>query len=197
MPVTGLIMQAIRNGGALQAAPAAPVTLVDHTIGFGSGGTTPRSPNTVEINGGDTTLTTRNGLTFQVIGTQANSGGASSGGSDGRFKTEVNGNGTITLVLPDGTYTVRAAMSVGFTTSTPAIRIRRASDSALLHSIAPTSTAAGNALDITGVDRALASWDATNASVSLVVSGGAGVIVDRGTIATQFFLNYMRWQQTA
>jgi hypothetical protein len=183
------------NPGIIEAAAAA---LVDFIIGFGSGGTTPRSPNTVEINIGEAYGTSRNGLTFGLLsGSTFDGGGVNSGGSDGRFKTEMVMGGGVQekLLVPDGTYTVRAAMGVDFGgTLSPAIRILRGSDGAVLHS-ATGNSAAGAPMDITGVQRVLANWDATNASVSITVTGGQGVLVDGN--GSNMWLNHMRWQQTS
>lgn len=176
--------------------PAAPA-LVDYTIGFGSGATTLRSPNTVEINGADTPYPIpRNGLNIGWDAAQTDTGGANpGGGSGGRFVSCCNGVNVLRIALPDGAYTVRSGQGVSFGGAlSPGLRIRNQSNSAVLHNVLGTSNA-GECMDITGVSRALATWDANAGSVSIVVTGGGGVLVDRN--AGVLFLNYIRFQQTS
>lgn len=192
----------VRGGGAVSA----PAVLVDHLIVAGHGSNTPVAPATVTLNATDTYAQTRNGLTFGKIAGTAADGGGNNGGSasqGSRFQWGINlgsspasgGTSQFEFDLPDGTYTVEAAFGVDFGASTNGIRIINKSGGAVLHSMTATSAAAQPA-DITGVQRTMAAWDATRATVSIVVTGGQGVLVDRGTAGAQN-LNYIRFQQTA
>jgi hypothetical protein len=199
MPSGMLIAQAIRNGAAQAlAAPVVP-QLVHYIIGFGSGSATLRSPNTVEMSGNDPYQTTRNGITFGVAsGASADGGGGIVGsGADARFITRsAMGTSVYRILLPDGTYTFRAAMGTNFATVPLGIRIFNFSNSAVLHSASANATS-GQAIDITGAVRTVGAWDATNAAVSgLVVSGGQGISIDRNA-QNSVQLNYMEITQTA
>lgn len=191
--------------GGLGGSPAPAPALVDFIIGGGSGGTTLRAPNNVEINSTDAYPTTRNGLTFGVSGGSATHGNGAYSPGDGRFKTSFNiansvdtgGNSQYRFDIPDGTYSVDFALGVDFTGITTAMKIINIATSATLLSVGPTATGAGGkALDATGVSRNANNWDAERALATITVTGGQGVRCTRGA-AGQHFLNFIRFQQTA
>jgi hypothetical protein len=192
------MMQAVRNGGA-QATPTPAPTLVDYIIKMGSSVNGPTAPATQNLNAGDSyPATVRGGLTFGLPaggGTDSTSGGLS--GGNGRFGSALNlGAGSVVRVLlPDGVFDVEAGFGINFGSVTPGISILNVSNSAVLHAMS-AGTTADVPLDITGVQRVMANWDATRATVSITVSGGSGISFTRGA-GSSFFCNYMRLRQTA